>query len=78
MIPKDLKDKLGYVCKTKFGYVHDLENNIGKPCIDKFALAGFITKGITLKSSTWCKTELADKYYIDMYGRLAYIFNKLF
>lgn len=77
MIPKDLKKKLGYVCKTKHGYVQDLEKNIGKQYISQFASVGFITKGLTLKNETWRKTSLADKYYKDMYGRFAYIFNTL-
>lgn len=77
MIPKDLKEKLGYVCKAKHGYVQDLERNIGKQCISQFASVGFITKGLTLKNETWRKTSFADKYYKDMYGRFAYLLNTL-
>lgn len=73
MIPKDLKKNLGYVCKTKQGYVHDLLKQIGEPCMDQFASAGFITRGVTLKNDTWRKTKLADRYYKDMFGRFAYI-----
>lgn len=72
MIPRDLKEKLGYVCKTKHGYVNELTEQLGRPCIDQFASIGFITKGVTMNNETWRKTRLADQYYKDLFGRMAF------
>ncbi len=74
MKPNDLKDELGYVCKTKKGYVSDLKSRVGQDVVSQFESIGFITKGHTLKSETWRKTKLADQYYIDLYGRWSYFF----
>ena len=74
MEPKDLKRNLGYVCKTKSGYVNELIKAVGKKEVLQFESVGFITKGHTLKSETWKKTKLADRYYRDMFGTWSYIF----
>lgn len=71
----DLKRNLGYVCKTKNGYVNELINYVGKKeIVLQFESVGFITKGHTLKKETWKKTNLADQYYKDLFGRLSYLF----
>lgn len=77
MIPVDLQNKLGYVCKVKKGYVNDLVANVGEACMKQFESVGFITKGHTLKSETWRKTSLADTYYRDVYGVFPYLFNQM-
>lgn len=77
MIPVDLQNKLGYVCKAKKGYVNDLVANVGEACMKQFESVGFITKGHTLKSETWRKTSLADTYYRDVYGVFPYLFNQM-
>ena len=73
-----LKESLGYVCKTNRGYVSDLVTNVGIRCMEEFESVGFITKGITLKNETWRKTTMADKYYLDVFGVMAYLRNVVF
>lgn len=77
MIPVDLQNKLGYVCKAKKGYVNDLVANVGVSCMKQFESVGFITKGHTLKSETWRKTSLADTYYRDVFGVFSFLFNQI-
>lgn len=72
MEPNDLKKNLGYVCKTKNGYVDELIKTVGIDDVLQFESVGFITKGHTLKSETWKKTRLADQYYKDLFGRLSF------
>ena len=74
MEPNDLKKNLGYVCKTKKGYVDKLIEIVGKDDVLQFESVGFITKGHTLKSETWKKTKLADQYYRDLFGSWSYFF----
>lgn len=71
----DLKKNLGYICKSKKGYAKDLVSHIGIDCANQFETVGFITKGHTLKDSTWKKTQLADRYYKDLFGFFAYLTN---
>lgn len=75
MRAESLKKSLGYVCKTNRGYVSDLVTNVGVNCMEDFESAGFITKGMTLKNDTWRKTDMADKYYKDVFGLMAYLRN---
>ncbi|MGN1218149.1 MAG: hypothetical protein ACI4TD_09240 [Phocaeicola sp.] len=70
-----LKKSLGYVCKTNRGYVNDLVTNVGVNHVEEFEAVGFITKGITLRNETWRKTSMADKYYKDVFGIMAYLRN---
>jgi len=77
MIPKDLQNKLGYVCKVKRGYVNELAAYVGDSCMKQFESVGFITKGHTLKSETWRKTSLADTYYRDVFGVFSFWFNQM-
>ena len=77
MSPADLRNKLGYVCKAKKGYVSDLVANIGESCMKQFESIGFITKGHTLNSETWRKTNLADRYYRDVYGFFSFWSNQM-
>ena len=77
MIPADLQNKLGYVCKAKKGYVSDLIAKVGEPCMQQFESVGFITKGHTLKNETWRKTSLADRYYRDVYGVFSFLLNQI-
>jgi len=74
MESNDLKKNLGYVCKTKNGYVDELIKNVGLNDFLQFESVGFITKGHTLKSETWKKTKLADQYYRDLFGTWSYFF----
>lgn len=74
MEPNDLKKNLGYVCKTKNGYVDELIKIVGIDDVLQFESVGFITKGHTLKNETWKKTKLADQYYRDLFGRWSYFF----
>ena len=73
----DLKKNLEYICKSKKGYACDLITHIGSDCANQFESVGFITKGHTLKHSTWKKTQLADRYYKELYGNFAYLINVL-
>lgn len=75
MDKSDLKKNLEYVCKYKKGYSNDLIEHIGMDCVNQFETVGFITKGHTLKHSTWKKTQLADRYYKDLFGYLSYFIN---
>ncbi len=76
MKPKDLKDSLGYVCKSNNGYINELITRLGKECVLKFESIGFITRGCTLTSGTWSKTKLADRYYKDVFGIFSFYKTK--
>lgn len=70
------KDALVYICKTKCGYAEDLEESVGKS-VSELETVGFITRGHSLKSKTWKKTDLADQYYKDLYGSFSFFKIKL-
>lgn len=69
----ELRNHLAYICKKKKGYVSDLLRVVGSDVMARFETVGFITKGHTLKSETWRKTDLADNYFKEMYGWWAFV-----
>jgi len=77
MIPKNLKENLGYVCKSNNGYINELIEKIGDKCVHQFESIGFITRGCTIKSGTWSKTKLADRYYKDVFGIFSFYKTKI-
>lgn len=71
------KDALLYICKKGCGYAEDLEKTVEKKYVSEFETVGFITRGHSLKSKTWKKTNFADQYYKDLYGSLSFLKVKL-
>lgn len=75
---KDLKARLGYVCKTKRGYLDELLKHISEKDLEEFESVGFIHVGYTLKNKTWSRTKFARRYFIDCFGYIAYLKLMLF
>lgn len=74
---KAFKDALACICKEKCGFFEDLEKNVDHKYISAFESVGFITRGYCMKSKTWKKTKLADQYFREIYGCVAFIWLKL-
>ena len=66
----NLKQPLGFIIRNRRGYQSDLKKY--DIYLKSFKTVGFINTGHTLKSDTYCVTDLADNYYKDMFGKTSY------
>ena len=70
-----LKNNLSYVVKYGSGRMSELNNSIGEKTAKQFESIGFINNPCT---NIWRKTELADKYYKDIFGIFSFYKLKFF
>lgn len=75
MNKNDLKYNLSYVIKYKGGRMSELINYIGENTVQQFESIGFIDNPY---KNIWSKTELADKYYKDIFGIFSFYKLKFF
>ncbi len=74
---KAFKEALACICKANCGIFDDLERAIDHRYIYAFETVGFITRGYSKTIKTWRKTKLADQYFRETYGSIAFLFLKL-
>ena len=73
---KPLKKALEHIVENRRGYQSSLAP-LGEQRVESFKTVGFINTGHTLKNETYSTTNLADQYYMDVYGTCNWAYHRV-